>query len=89
MKLVFILIFLFSCTQLPHEVTNLQNSQIEVFKYKDFSGEYIKKREIKTENGKLISRNKLFLKDQELESLVSVSAIGTLKNSLFFSINYH
>ncbi len=81
MKLVFILFYLVSCTQLPHETNNLKNSHVEVFKYKDFSGEYIKKREIKKENGKLISRIKLFLKDQELESLVSVSAIGTLKNS--------
>ena len=78
-----ILCLLFSCAsrdRLMQTKDNLSGSRIYI--YQDFSGQYLLSREVKISNSKLITRAKLLSKSgKELESQVSVSQLGSVKNS--------
>jgi hypothetical protein len=78
-----LIIFLLTSCALTSNKDNTPalNNSIGEFRYTDFSGVYSMKREIKLDQGKLISRVKIFSGSKELESTVSVSKFGKSSKS--------
>lgn len=85
MKL-FLLLFLFmscSVTGVKGRSGEKKSLTSQDYTLTDFSGEYLYRRDVKKLSRKLITRVKIFSKEgyHELESLVSVSKIGTVKGA--------
>lgn len=80
---ILILFLMASCaSRVPLTESSNDMEGVEVFSYQDFSGQYLMKREIKQQGNKLITRAKLISQSgKELESQVSVSAIGSVNGS--------
>jgi hypothetical protein len=77
-----ILCLLIGCATRERPInSNDKISGSRTYTYQDFSGEYLLTREIRKNKNKLITRAKLISKSgKELESQVSVSKIGFVKN---------
>lgn len=83
---IFIFFLLIGCSSrgLVTDSPELQKRNESIlFEYSDNTGEYLAKREIKIVKNKLVSRVTILSRDglQELETQVSMSKLGTLKNS--------
>ncbi len=82
MRIGFLLFFLISCSGTDMISKSEKRSKTHLFDYKDFSGNYTLRREVKYQNKRLVTRAKLLSKNgKELESQVSVSKIGTVSSS--------
>ena len=82
MKLMILFLFLWSCsTSSPDQMFGKTLGKEETFQLTDRNGTYLVKREVKFNQGRLISRLRYFDKDgvTQLENTVAVSRVGSLK----------